>query len=66
MACGLPVITSTKCGGAELVRDATCGDVCDALDAAAVSQAMTGFCDVTVAKTLGKAARRAIGLFSLR
>jgi len=35
------------------------------LDAAAVSQAMTRLCDVTVAKTLGKAARRAIELFSL-
>lgn len=31
-ASGLPVVTSTKSGGAELVRDAENGFVCDALD----------------------------------
>lgn len=32
LACGLPVLTSTKCGAAELIRPGVNGDVADALD----------------------------------
>jgi UDP-glucose:(heptosyl)LPS alpha-1,3-glucosyltransferase len=32
LASGLPVITSTQCGAAELIEPAGCGFVCDALD----------------------------------
>jgi UDP-glucose:(heptosyl)LPS alpha-1,3-glucosyltransferase len=37
MACGLPIITTTKCGAAELVRDGLSGHVRDALDVAAIA-----------------------------
>lgn len=32
LACGLPLLTSSKCGAAELVEPGRNGDVCDALD----------------------------------
>ncbi|MGV3346943.1 glycosyltransferase family 4 protein [Enterobacteriaceae bacterium LUAb1] len=40
MACGLPVITSTSCGGAEFIREGENGFVCDALDIAALRMAI--------------------------
>lgn len=40
MASGLPVITSSKCGAAELIEPGTNGFVCDALDVAALGEAM--------------------------
>ncbi|MBI2960018.1 MAG: glycosyltransferase family 4 protein [Betaproteobacteria bacterium] len=40
MACGLPLITSTSCGAAELVREGENGYVCDALDSAALADRM--------------------------
>lgn len=39
MASGLPVITSTKCGAAELIRNGVNGFACDALDASGLSAA---------------------------
>lgn len=40
MACGLPVITSTGCGGAEFIQQDINGYVCDALDINALQQAV--------------------------
>ena len=40
MACGLPVITTTGCGGAEFIVDCHNGYVCDALDIPALQQAV--------------------------
>lgn len=40
MACALPVITSTRCGGAELIHKGVNGLACDALDQAGFTQAM--------------------------
>lgn len=40
MACGLPVITSTKSGAAELIDPGRDGLVCDALDVTALSEHM--------------------------
>lgn len=40
MACGLPVITSTRCGGAEFITDGQNGYVCDALDIPSLQQAV--------------------------
>ncbi|MCC8366974.1 glycosyltransferase family 4 protein [Xenorhabdus sp. PB61.4] len=40
MACGLPVITSKTCGGAEFVESGVNGFVCDALDIKALSEAI--------------------------
>jgi UDP-glucose:(heptosyl)LPS alpha-1,3-glucosyltransferase len=37
MACGLPIVTTTKCGAAELVRNGLSGHVRDALDVAAIA-----------------------------
>ena len=39
-ACGLPVITSSKSGAAELISDGENGYVCDALDVACLAAAM--------------------------
>jgi len=40
LACGLPVITSRRCGAGELVAAFDAGTVCDARDIAAIAQAM--------------------------
>ncbi|PHM38523.1 glycosyltransferase family 4 protein [Xenorhabdus innexi] len=40
MACGLPVITSKTCGGAEFIDSGLNGFVCDALDIKALSEAI--------------------------
>lgn len=41
MACGLPVITSTQCGAAELLEAGCNGWTCDALDVAALASHMS-------------------------
>jgi UDP-glucose:(heptosyl)LPS alpha-1,3-glucosyltransferase len=41
MAAGLAILTSTKCGGAEFVRDGLCGYVNDALDIDAFARNIT-------------------------
>ena len=38
LACGLPIVTSTACGAAELVTEGANGHVCDALDVASLSR----------------------------
>lgn len=40
MACGLPVITTTGCGGQEFIEQGKNGYVCDALDIPALQQAV--------------------------
>ena len=40
MASGLPVVTSTRCGAAELIKPGYNGFVCDALDVTALAEAM--------------------------
>jgi len=40
MSCGLPVITSTRCGGAEFITQGQNGYVCDALDIASLQEAV--------------------------
>lgn len=41
LSCGLPVITSTTCGGAEFIQNGKNGFVCDALDIAALTTAIS-------------------------
>jgi UDP-glucose:(heptosyl)LPS alpha-1,3-glucosyltransferase len=60
MAAGLPVITSTKCGGAELLQEGISGYVCDALDHDALVRAMRRLSDPPHAERLGAEARRAV------
>jgi UDP-glucose:(heptosyl)LPS alpha-1,3-glucosyltransferase len=40
MACGLPVITTTGCGGAEFIVQGSNGYVCDALDIPALQESV--------------------------
>ena len=56
MACGLPVITSSQCGVAELLTAGVNGWVCDALDSATLSRHLASLDPVT-ARSMGAAAR---------
>lgn len=56
LACGLPIITSTKCGAAELL--AHTGLIVDALDIPALCTAMTALLDQHRRAALGEQARR--------
>jgi UDP-glucose:(heptosyl)LPS alpha-1,3-glucosyltransferase len=56
MASGLPVITSTQCGAAEIVEPAQCGWICDALDVATLGQYLRDFTPATAAN-MGARAR---------
>ena len=49
MASALPVVTSAKCGGAELVEAGGCGYVCDALDGDGLMRAMRGSATESIA-----------------
>ncbi|HEY7944815.1 MAG: glycosyltransferase family 4 protein [Burkholderiales bacterium] len=60
MACGLPVVTSTKCGVAELVTDHDAGFVCDARDIAALAAHMTTLTDAEARVGRGVRAREAV------
>lgn len=59
MACGLPVVTSTKCGLAELVRDGESGFVRDALDVDGIAAALERL-EPGAAARMGEAAREAV------
>jgi UDP-glucose:(heptosyl)LPS alpha-1,3-glucosyltransferase len=45
LACGLPVVTSTRCGAGELVVTAGAGWLCDSMDAAAFADRMSRLLD---------------------
>lgn len=64
MACGLPAITTTGCGVAELLSPES-GHVVDAFDDAALAAAMTDLLQPDRARALGAGARRAIEPYSL-
>lgn len=57
MAAGLPVITSTQCGAAEIIGSGVSGFVHDALDTLSLGQSMAVLCDPARARAMGKAAR---------
>ncbi|APV49650.1 hypothetical protein BWI17_08145 [Betaproteobacteria bacterium GR16-43] len=59
MACGLPVVTSTKCGTSELVREGENGFVRDALDVPGLADALAKL-DPSTARRLGEAARETV------
>lgn len=44
LACGLPVLTSTTCGAAELIEPGISGEVCDALDQTALTGHLDRLC----------------------
>ncbi|MGH8703239.1 MAG: glycosyltransferase family 4 protein [Burkholderiales bacterium] len=57
MAMGLPLITSTKSGAAELVRAASAGHVCEAFDVEAQARAIIALADPAARAAAGRAAR---------
>ncbi len=59
MACGLAVLTTTRCGAAEIVRDGESGFVRDALDVAGLADALSRLDPETGAR-LGANARDAV------
>lgn len=63
MACGLPVVTTTKCGVAELLAEGKTGYVRDALDVAGIAQAL-GSLDAATAARMGLAAAEAVRGFT--
>jgi len=65
MAAGLPVVTSTKCGGAELIREGQNGYVCDALDRERLAAAVQRLLDREHAEALGREARRCVEPYTL-
>lgn len=63
MACALPVITSTKCGVAELLREGRSGFVRDALDVPGMAAAIDSL-DPRTAGTVGYGARQAVSAYT--
>lgn len=54
MACGLPVITSQKCGLAELINNGINGFVCDALNKHQIHAAMVSMLDIPTRRAMGE------------
>ena len=63
-ACGLPVITSSKSGAAELVSEGENGFVCDALDQNGLAAAMVKLTDQATRSRVGVAARETVAQLS--
>ena len=59
-ACGLPVVTSSKSGAAEFIRNGENGFVCDALDVTALASALTRLADPVYAASLAPRARETV------
>lgn len=64
MACGVPVITSTSAGAAELIQAGVNGYVCDALDVTAIHQAIEQVTAVANQSAMNMAARNTALKFS--
>ncbi|WJY14994.1 glycosyltransferase family 4 protein [Pectobacteriaceae bacterium CE90] len=64
MASGLGVITSQQCGGKEFIQPGINGFVCDALDYAALRQAVIQSCDGDFSE-MGNCAREQVGKYDL-
>ncbi len=60
LACALPVVTSTKSGAAELVREHDAGFVCDARDVGALTAHLRTLLAPDVRARLGESARNAV------
>ena len=60
LACGLPVVTSDRCGAGELVAAHGAGTVCGARDIGAIAAAMTGLTDAGARARAGAAALAAM------
>lgn len=60
LASGLPVVTSTRCGAAELIDNGVNGFVCDALDVTALASHLTSLMDPEFRERAGRAARASV------
>lgn len=65
MACGLPVVTTRKCGAAELLEEGESGFIRDALDIAGIAEAIDRLDPATAAR-LGARARSRVEPFTPR
>lgn len=65
LACGLPLITSTTCGAAELVREGGNGYVCDALDIDALARHLDTLARPGAAPAMAAAARESVAALSV-
>jgi len=60
LACGLPAVTSTRSGAAEIVTEADAGFVCDSRDVGALAQHMRALADAELRARLGANGREAV------
>jgi UDP-glucose:(heptosyl)LPS alpha-1,3-glucosyltransferase len=60
LACGLPVVTSTRCGAGELVVKADAGWLCDSIDDAAFAERMSRLLDPVECEKAGSRAISAV------
>lgn len=67
LACGLPVITSTKSGAAEFISECENGYVCDALDSDGLACRMLAYLNTPSAarQRMGEAARQSVSELTL-
>ena len=65
LAMGLPVITSSKSGAAEIIDNGKTGYICDARDVAGFAQAIHALADDAKRSAIGIASRRLAERFSL-
>ena len=65
LACGLPVLTTSTCGAAELIREGVNGYVRDALDVEGLAQAMTLLAEPAQSAAMRAAARASVAHLSL-
>jgi UDP-glucose:(heptosyl)LPS alpha-1,3-glucosyltransferase len=65
MACGLPIVTSTQCGGAELISEGQNGYVSDALDIDTLSRALNQLDNQAHCRALGENARKTVEPYTL-
>lgn len=65
MACGLPVVTTRRCGAAELIEEGESGFVRDALDVAGIAEAIDRL-DPAAAARIGGNARARVQAFTPR
>ncbi|NOQ14733.1 MAG: glycosyltransferase [Methyloprofundus sp.] len=65
LACGIPVITSTHSGAAEVIQSGEQGYVCDTYDTQQLTQAMIKLTDPALAAEMGNKARQLAEKFNL-
>lgn len=65
LACGLPVLTSTTCGAAELIRPGENGFVCDALAETELARHLDHLAQPGAAAAMGRAARDSVAHLSI-